>query len=206
MLRALVVSVVGLSLAACATTVPNRDPSGQRFPDLVGTSLAGERTALRPASRADERGPRVLLVGYTQRAQFDIDRWLLGLAQADTPVRGLEVPAIAGWWPGLFADRIDAGMRRGIPEEDWPSVVTLYDGADRIVALTGNERPDNARVLLLDRDGRVVFFHDAGYSTASLLALDAKARSLSAAPSGSSPPRSSSNADASATRTGTGTP
>ena len=64
-------------------------------------------------------------------------------------------------------------MRSGIPSEDWPSVATVYGpGAIRIVELTGNERPRNIRVLLLDAGGRIRWFHDRGFSASKLLELD----------------------------------
>jgi predicted transcriptional regulator len=50
--------------------------------------------------------------------------------------------------------------------------VTVYGKAARpIAAFTGNERPRNMRVLLLDRDGKVVWFHDEGYSPRELLEM-----------------------------------
>ena len=113
----------------------------------------------------------MVLVGYVQDAQFDADRWLLGLLQAEVAVPVFELPTIDGLFPRLIASRIDAGMRNGIPEEDWESVVTVYDNAAEIVAFTGDESPRNMRVLLLDSDGQVVWFHDRGYSARKVLEL-----------------------------------
>ena len=123
--------------------------------------------------------PAVLLFGYDQDAQFDADRWLLGLLQAETPVEVLEVPTIPGFAPRVLAGRIDDGMRSGIPAEDWRSVVTLY-GADAaaITELTGNQNPRNMRVLLVDGEGLIRWFHDRGFSAGVLLELDALAREL----------------------------
>ena len=66
---------------------------------------------------------------------------------------------------------IDSGMRSGIPEEDWAAVVTVYEEADKLAAFTGNEAGRNGRVLLLDGEGQVVFYHDRGYSVGSLKKL-----------------------------------
>ena len=38
----------------------------------------------------------MVLVGYQQRSQFDIDRWLIGITQVDLPVKFVELPTIAG--------------------------------------------------------------------------------------------------------------
>ena len=162
---------VGLALLAvgCASPTPNRDPLGETFPSVRGESL--ERTPHRlPEDFAGK--PVLLLVGYVQNAQFDADRWLLGLLQAEVPVQILEVPTIPGLFPRMLANTIDSGMRKGIPSEDWKSVVTVYRDAADIVRFTGNTNPRNMRVLLLDEEGRVVWFHDRGYSAGKLLELD----------------------------------
>jgi hypothetical protein len=92
--------------------------------------------------------------------------------QAGVKVRIVELPTIHSRIASVFADTIDDGMRGGIPSEDWSSVVTVYGSAARPIAeFTGNERPRNMRVLLLDRDGKVVWFHDEGYSPRELLGL-----------------------------------
>lgn len=175
----LLATAVFLSSTSCSATIENRDPLGARFPDVSGEGLDG-RTWHLPEDLAGE--PAILLVGYVQEAQFDLDRWLLGLLQAGTPGRVLEVPTVDGFVPGLIDDRIDAGMRSGIPSEDWGSVVTIYrSDARRVVEATGNERPRNGRIVLLDGQGRVAWFHDRGYSAQRLLELDARARSLAEA-------------------------
>jgi len=162
--------------SACASTIANRSPIGERFPAVEGTSLAGVAREL-PADLGGQ--PAVLLLGYVMKAQFDLDRWLVGLADIGTPVAILEVPTVRGLVPGLISGTIDAGMQMGIPAEDWAQVVTLYgDDAKRIVEWTGNDRPRNGRVALVDGEGRVVWFHDRGFSAGHLLELDRAARSL----------------------------
>jgi hypothetical protein len=165
-----------LLLSACSSVVVNQDPTGQIFPSVRGTSLAGESYML-PDDFAGK--PLVLLVGYKQRSQFDLDRWILGLVQLQTPVRIVELPTIKGLIPGMFANRIDEGMRNGIPEEDWGAVITVYDEAAPIVAFTGNENGSNGRVMLLDKAGKVIWFADQGYSAGQVKSLDAAVRALS---------------------------
>lgn len=175
----LLASVVApLLLAGCRSAQPNRVPVGETFPTVVGTSLDGTRLEL-PSAWAG--APTVVLVGYVQDAQFDADRWLLGLLQAGATLRIVELPTIPSRIASLFDDTIDEGMRNGIPPEDWSSVVTVYGAAARpIAAFTGTERPRNMRVLLLDASGRVVWFHDEGYSPRELLDLLAAAAALEA--------------------------
>ena len=153
---------------ACASTLPNRSTLGEPFPAVQGNSLDGTSTRL-PQDVAG--APCILLIGYTQRSQFDIDRWILGLMQLESQVRLIEIPTIEGLLPGLFANRIDDGMRGGIPREDWPSVVTVYGDATKIREFTGTESESNARVLLLDDSGTVRWMTDRGYSASQVRAL-----------------------------------
>ena len=137
MVRRVVLLLLSLSLlTACASTYPNRQPVGEVFPSVAGNSLDGTAYKL-PADFSGEAV--VVMIGYTQRSQFDIDRWILGLVQLGTPARLVELPTIPGLLPGLFAGGIDAGMRKGIPMEDWASVITVYDEAEPVVQFTGNE-------------------------------------------------------------------
>ena len=79
----------------------------------------------------------------------------------------------------MFKGTIDAGMRQGIPNEDWQGVVTLWTAdAARVVELTGNERPRNGRVIPLDAEGRVAWFTDRGFSASQRVDLGATARGL----------------------------
>lgn len=173
-------SLVGLAFllfvslaSSCTATIERRDPTGETLPAVSGFDLDGKEVQLPLAE------PTVLLIGYVQKAQFDADRWLVGLTQLRPPVRILEVPTIKGLFPRLISDTIDNGMRSGIPSEDWSSVVTLYGSkASDIVEFTGNKTGRNIRVLLLDDDGVVRWFHDRGFSAGKLIELEAAARAL----------------------------
>ena len=164
-------------LVSCSSTLERRDPTGERFPSVQGTSLSDKTYAI-PEDFAG--APVVLLVGYIMETQFDLDRWLVGLAQAGLDVRVYEIPTIPGLVPGMFAGAIDSGMRSGIPKEDWGSVITVYGDAGEIVSFTGNEGPRNGRIFLLDGEGKVVFFHDRGFSAGVLMELGKKLKALKA--------------------------
>ena len=166
----LVLSLLAVTLtAACAVRSPSRNPVGEVFPSVEARRL-DDRVLSLPVDLAGR--PAVLLVGYDQGAQFDADRWLLGLLQLDLDVSIYEVPTIPGALVGLFSERIDSGMRSGIPSEDWGVVATAYgDAGEAIESFTGSEGPRNMRVLLLDSTGVVRWFHDRGYSAGTLLRL-----------------------------------
>lgn len=149
-------------LAGCSDPVPNRNPLGENFPSVVGESLEKERVDL-PKDLAG--APAVLLIGYAQEAQFDIDRWLMGFIQLELDARILELPTIPGLVPTVASRWIDDGMRSGIPKEDWGVVVTLYGAAARPIAeFTGTTEGQRARIIVLDADGKVAWFDDNGYS------------------------------------------
>lgn len=167
-------------LSGCGSKeVANRDPTGEVFPSVKGESLAGVETPI-PEGFAGE--PTILLVAYEQEAQFDIDRWLLGLLQVEVEANLVELPTLPGLAPTFASQWIDDGMRSGIPKEDWGVVVTLYGDAARPVAeLTGTENGRLTRVLLLDGEGRVAWFDDEGFSPRKVLELVEKVRALRAA-------------------------
>ena len=164
-------------MVSCATAYPDRDPLGQKFPAVSGQSLSGDPYNLPSAFANNET---LLLVGYKQNAQFDIDRWLMGLDVKSLPVDVFEVPAVVGVIPSLISKRIDKGMKRGIPKEDWVNVITVYDDAEQIAKFTGNEDALTGRVLLLDKEGIVRFFHDEGFSVKALERLATTVRQLKA--------------------------
>ncbi|MAD89569.1 MAG: hypothetical protein CMK64_07665, partial [Pseudoalteromonas sp.] len=58
--------------------------------------------------------------------------------------------------------------RRGIPKELWGGVITIYEDGEKIQAFTGNENPNNARVMLLDKNGKIIYFYDRGFSVSAL--------------------------------------
>lgn len=157
-------------LAGCSSAIPRRNPTGEIFPSVRGEAL--DKKAWRIPE--DLRGqPALLLVGYKQDSQFDIDRWLLGLEQLGVSVKALELPTISGMFPRMFSTSIDKGMRSGIPKPIWGGVITIYKDAKKIERFTGTANKLPARVLLLDAAGKVVYFHDEGFSVQALKALQA---------------------------------
>ena len=171
----LLLAAIPFVAGGCSTTYPRRDPTGEPFPAVRGEALDGTAVALPDVGKG---APLLLLIGYQQNTQFDLDRWLLGLSETGVKVRAYEVPTLPGLMPGLASGFIDGGMRRGIPKEDWGGVVTVYGDAKAIAQFTGNDDGLPGRIVLLDKDGRVAWFHDRGYSVGSLRALQQKVAEL----------------------------
>ncbi len=158
-------NLIALGLFGCSTTYVNRNPVGELFPTVKGQSLTEEERELPTFFRNEEV---VLLLGYKQDSQFDIDRWLIGLDMTETKIKAYEIPTIQGLFPRMFKSTIDNGMRKGIPKELWGGVITIYGDGATVQEFTGNENPNNARVLLLNHQGRVIYFYDRGFSVQAL--------------------------------------
>ncbi len=167
-MRILLVISLLLLLTACSTTYPNKQVVGKSFPSITGKSLEKEELSM-PAMFTEEL--TLLLVGYKQDAQFDIDRWLIGLDMTETVLPVYELPAIQGMFPRMFSTLINNGMRSGIPKPLWKGVITIYEDGDKVQKFTGNVNPNNARVILLNQAGEIIYFYDQGFSVAALKEL-----------------------------------
>lgn len=152
-------------VTGCSTHYKNQSIIGQKFPTISGESLEKNEVIL-PENFTGEH--TLLLIGYKQDSQFDIDRWLIGLDMTQTHVDTYEIPTIQGLFPRMFSTMIDNGMRRGIPKELWKGVITVYKDGDKVQAFTGNEKPNNARVILLNKEGTILYFYDDGFSVSAL--------------------------------------
>ncbi|WP_351124034.1 hypothetical protein [Shewanella sp. T24-MNA-CIBAN-0130] len=159
-----------LLLSACSTSYPNQAITGQAFPSVSGQNLEKELMTLPDDLKGEVA---LLLIGYKQDSQFDIDRWLIGLDMTQTQISVFEVPTIQGLFPRMFSTFIDNGMRSGIPKPLWKGVVTVYKDGEKVQAFTGNEKPNNTRVVLLNAQGKVIYFYDQGFSVDALNQLRA---------------------------------
>lgn len=168
MKRIIFISFCVLLMTGCSSQYPNKNVIGQQFPSVVGQSLEKEKVSI-PDDFQEEF--TLLLVGYKQDSQFDIDRWLIGLDMTKTNVAVYEIPTIQGMFPRMFSTMIDNGMRKGIPKPLWRSVITVYKHGDIIQTFTGNQKPNNARVLLINKKGTILYFYDDGFSVDALNTL-----------------------------------
>ena len=163
-MRLMIISLV-LLLSACSTSYPNKDVTGMTLPTMTGETLTKETVTL---PSLFDSSKTLLLIGYKQDTQFDIDRWLIGLDMTETEVKAYEIPAIQGMFPRMFSTQINNGMRRGIPKELWGGVITLYGDGDNMQAFTGNEQGNNTRVMLINSKGEILYFYDRGFSVQAL--------------------------------------
>ncbi len=180
-LRTALVFIACLSLALMAScgikaatrTTPLVLP--KTFPKVNGISLENKWQKLPDSVRGR---PVVLLIGYDRPAQFDIDRWMLGLMQSESPVKIMEVAARSKMSPTAVIEQINLGLRSGVPEEDWHNVLAVYEDVEILRNSFGNDRIDCAYVVVLDKEGKIVWFHNRGYSAHKVIELDRILREL----------------------------
>ena len=149
----------------CSEKFNNIDPTGNIFPSVKGKSLKEKKINI----PEDFFGSKTLfLIGYVRNSQFDIDRWTIAIDQKNLKVNTFEIPVIQGVLPKFFSKQIDNGMRSGIPNDIWNAVVTVYKDSRKIQKFTGNEKPRNSRIILIDEKGIVIFFYDKGFSVGAI--------------------------------------
>ncbi|MGB3724534.1 MAG: hypothetical protein WA981_02120 [Glaciecola sp.] len=172
----LTVMVAVFALSACASyDYKGTLNLGDAMIAATGESLEGEVVEIPEAFRGQTT---LLIFGYVQDSQFDIDRWLIGLDMTNTQIPVYEIPTIQGMAPRMFSTFIDNGMRKGIPKELWKGVITVYKDGDKVQQFTGNTRPNNARVMLLNSVGNIVYFYDRGFSVSALNELKSRVNEI----------------------------
>jgi len=159
------ISLFVLFTIGCSSNYNNQSHVGQPFPSIKGESLKKEVVNIPEVFKGKNT---LLLIGYKQDSQFDIDRWLIGLDMTETQVNVYELPAIQGLFPRMFSTVINNGMRAGIPKSLWKGVITVYQDGELVQKFTGNRNPNNARVILLNKDGIILFMYDEGFSVEAL--------------------------------------
>lgn len=169
-MRILYIVILLMFLTGCSNNYINQSHVGKKFPSVTGQSLA----KLSVNIPNDFLGQNtLLLIGYKQNSQFDIDRWLIGLDMINANVDVYEIPTIKGLFPRMFSTMIDNGMRAGIPKSLWKGVITVYKDGEKIQAFTGNEDPNNTRVVLLNANGVIEYMYDDGFSVDALNKVNA---------------------------------
>lgn len=119
------------------------------LPRLTGRDLTGAARTL-----PDDLGgtPSLLLVGFAEDQQAEIDLWLEVLAHVDVPK--VEVP-IASTGQRRFSRFIEGGMVPGVPRERHALTIVVYTDRAALIAALDLPGPVAAAVAL-DAAGRVL--------------------------------------------------
>ena len=93
-------------LISCSSTYPNKVVIGEKLPTFAGETLSKEKVRFPDLIKGK---PSLLLIGYKQSSQFDIDRWLIGLEMMNITFPVFEIPVLAPWFPTFLQNKIDLG-------------------------------------------------------------------------------------------------
>jgi hypothetical protein len=160
-MKIILLAALILALSITSTSASETSPVGKTLPSVKGEALS--RTAVRfPEDTAG--APAILMVAYRRGTQADVNRWTAFLQERAPRTVRYEVPTIANIFWRPMAGWIDSGMRGGVPQEAWSSVVTLYTDAPKLRDFLGDYGGTTTHVVLLDREGRVAWFNAGGFS------------------------------------------
>ncbi len=133
------------------------------FPRVEGTNLEGEQFTLPSDFTGDLN---VVLVAFQREQQSDVDSWMPFLKTLGTDQRDLrvwELPTLGRRYR-LMRPFIDGGMRRGIPDAAVrAATITLYIDKQPFRESLGLPDEDRIFVLLVDRQGRVLWRSDGRF-------------------------------------------
>lgn len=140
-----------------------------RFPTLTAEDLNGRSLTI-PAQFPGAK--TIVFIAYKQRQQAVINAWIdaLGL----DPSRGaefVELPVVGGAARAM-RPIIDNGMRSGITDTAMRArTITIYQNASVVNDPLGFAGRDTIRVLVVDRDGRVIWSTSGNVTSAGVKAV-----------------------------------
>lgn len=168
-----VLALVGLILLAAALWRLSPAPSelevrreGVYFPTVSGSNL-NRRELLFPRDFAGELN--ILFVPFRQRQQAVVNTWVPFAQETEAAYPGTiyyELPAIERM-PALSRLVVNEGMRAGIPDETARRrTVTLYIDLETFMAATDIPDRDAVHILLVNRDGDILWRDTGPYNEA----------------------------------------
>ena len=153
---------------------------GQRMPPLTGDLLSGKRGVL-PDLAAGRT--TLVILGFSYDSRFQVEAWAekFRARYGTTPdITLYEVPMM-GSAARLGRWFIDRGMRKNTPAELHDRVMTVYGGNDDWKARVGFSAPNDAYLVLLDRQGIVRWLAHGAVTEERLQELVAVVDSLAGA-------------------------
>jgi hypothetical protein len=127
----------------------------EQFPRIEGENLLGQKMALPDAAAGH---PAVVVIGFTHSSQNQTKAWA-GRLQHEMPTYSIAVLEDA---PRLVRGMAVHGMKSGVPEDQRDHFLVIYRNEKELKQTAGFDRPDDAYVLLLDKDGAIQWrFHGA---------------------------------------------
>lgn len=145
---------------------------GQPLPAIAGNTLAAKPISLPTAFQGK---PGLAILGFKPGARHDCKAWAVWAANSAEKHPGLEVylAVIVEATPRV-APLVDMFLRAGADDRVADRGLTSYDPDGKLRLAFGVKDDTKALVLLVDRQGKVAWAHDAGFTGEATTALEAK--------------------------------
>jgi hypothetical protein len=151
--------------------------TGQPMPTVTGESLAGHKVVLPDAARGSVA---VLIFGFSKASKTPTSAWAKRLSRdfpIDTGFQIYQLPVLEDV-PRLFRGMVISGIKKGVPENIRDRFVPILDGEAELKKAVDYREPDDAYLVLLDRNSKVVRQAHGAMSDAAYASLQTEIRSL----------------------------
>ena len=179
-LAALVFVGLGAGAGVGASAAGTRETLevGAMLPPLAGRNLAGKKVTVHEAAHGRVT---LLALGFTYDSRHAVDAWadrFRGEFHADSHVTCLELPMMSGVGARMGKPFIERGMRSGTPRALYRKVIVVWSGVgdwkERLRVSDGKL----AYLMLLDREGRLVWSGTGARDVKGYEKLSARVRAL----------------------------
>lgn len=144
-----------------------------RFPLVAGRDIDGNDFVV-PTDFAGELN--LVLMAFTREHQNDVNTWLPHARELETVMRGFRVYEVPTLWEMSWFQRkqLDFWMSTGIRDPlARATTITLYTDLQAMQSALAIPNLDTIQVMLVDRDGLVVWRSEGAFSQAKFEGLTA---------------------------------
>lgn len=144
----------------------------EQFPKIEGENLLGKQVVLPDAAAGQ---PAAIVIGFTQNSLSQTKAWTSSVQQ-ELPIFTV---AVLEDTPRLVRGTVMRGMKKGIPEDQRDHFIVIDHNGRDLKQAAGFDRPDDAYVLLLDKNGAIHWRFRGAVTDAALQELESQASELS---------------------------
>jgi hypothetical protein len=129
---------------------------GQDLPKIEGDSLAGQHIILPDAARGKVA---VLILGFSKASKAPTSAWGEKIEAEFTGNSDFvlyQLPVLEDV-PGFVRGLVISSMKKGVPENRLGHFVPVLHGEPALKKFVNYKEPDDAYLVLLDRNGKVVY-------------------------------------------------
>jgi hypothetical protein len=145
--------------------------SADQFPAIGGDNLLGAKVALPDAAKGHVTA---IVVGFTHASQTQTQAWSAKIA-SQLDYYSIAVIEDA---PRLVRGMISSGMKSSVAKDQRDRFVLATKGEKELKEAAGFDKPDDAYLLLIDRDGQIRWRFHGPVSDGALGELKSQAAGL----------------------------